>query len=324
MKLHKVAWSLLRIFSLLFIIICSAWIALAQPSFRKSPSSQQMVSADKLESHVKKLSVDFHPRNYQEHDNLNRTAEYIFNHFKKADAEARYQGFSVGVDHYKNVVGTFNSEAAETLIIGAHYDSCADTPGADDNASGVAGLIELAYLLGKMKPNYEIELVAYTLEEPPFFDTLSMGSYHHALKSVSNKKTVKGVIVLEMIGYFSDKAGSQTFPAKFLNLMYPNRGNFIAVVSQWEDRPFTKRVKTGMKGTTPLPVYSLNAPPVIPGIDFSDHRNYWKFGIPAVMITDTSFYRNQHYHELTDTYDTLNYEKMGQVASAVHSLIQDL
>ena len=245
--------------------VCVWW--LTQPTCTRVQATEPLAGEmpEKLRAHVEALSIEFHPRNFQELENLDRTASYIKEHFAQAGARTYYQGFAVGSATYRNVVGVFNEGAGEKLIIGAHYDSCEDTPGADDNASGVAGLIELGYLLGQQCPEYEIELVGYTLEEPPFFRTNMMGSYHHALKVAKSKQQVSKV-----------------------------------------------------------PVYSLHAPAKLPGIDFSDHRNYWPHGFNAVMVTDTAFFRNKNYHTLNDTSDTLDYDKMAEVVTAVYASLEGL
>ena len=160
----------------------------------------------------------------------------------------------------------------------------------------MAALIELAHCLGQDSLSCDVELVAYVLEEPPFFGSQQMGSVVHAKQLATEKATVAGVIVLEMVGYFNDESGSQSYPSILLRLMYPGRGNFIGVVGPWNQGDWIKCIKTGMKGTTDLPVYSIRAPRSIPGMDFSDHRNYWPYGINAVMITDTAFFRNRAYH----------------------------
>lgn len=209
-------------------------------------------------------------------------------------------------------------------MIGAHYDACGETPGADDNASGAAALIELGYLLGRIPPGREIELVAYVLEEPPFFRTAQMGSAVHAASISSEQDRIVGVIVLEMVGYFCDARGSQSYPSLLLKLIYPNRGNFIAVVGRWDQGQWVKRVKVGMKGTTDLHVYSIRAPSFVPGIDFSDHLNYWPLGFNALMITDTAFYRNKAYHEKGDTADRLDYDRMSKVVVAVFEAIKSM
>ena len=167
-----------------------------------------------------------------------------------------------------------------------------------------------------------MELVAYVLEEPPFFRTPLMGSAVHAASLATEKENIAGVIVLEMVGCFSDAKGSQSFPSPLLKLFYPSRGNFIAVIGRWDQGRWVKRVKSGMQGTTDLPVYSLRAPAAIPGVDFSDHINYWPLGLPAVMITDTAFYRNQAYHETGDTAERLDYARMSQVVVAVWGAVQ--
>ena len=135
-----------------------------------------------------------------------------------------------------------------------------------------------------------IEFVAYTLEEPPFFGTEDMGSAHHAKLLFDRKVRVRCMIALEMIGYFSNAPGSQLFPGPALKIFYPSKGNFIAIVGRLDQRKIVKKIKGLMKGATDLPVYSINAPLIVSGIDYSDHRNYWKYGYEAVMITDTAFY----------------------------------
>ena len=280
------------------------------------------VDAARLKVHVSILSKDLSPRNYKAIDNLNKCAYYIYDNFVKAGAVAERQEFEVNGRRYINVIGRFGQEKKKQLIIGAHYDAVTGTPGADYNASGVAGLIELTYLIGQGNLNKGVELVAYSLEEPPFFGTDMMGSATHAANL--GTRQIEGVIALEMIGCFNDRWGSQSYPMALMNLLYPNRGNFIAVVGRTGQTEFTKRVKAGMKGATDMPVYSMNAPEFIPGVDFSDHRNYWAHDLKAVMITDTAFYRNKEYHEAGDTADRLDYGRMAKVIVGVFEAIKKL
>ncbi|NPA58666.1 MAG: M28 family peptidase, partial [Aquificae bacterium] len=235
-----------------------------------------------------------------------------------------YQEFYADGNRYRNVIGVINPEGRETVVVGAHYDVAGDTPGADDNGSGVAGLLELARLLGKEKSKYRIELAGYTLEEPPFFGTKKMGSYIHAESLKRKNANLKVMLCLEMIGYFSEEKNSQSFPLPFMRLFYPDRGNFIGVVGKLGQRGITERVKNLMKKGGKIPVYSLNAPITLPGVDLSDHRNFWHFGYKAVMITDTAFYRNPNYHRRTDTVNTLNFEKMYQVIKGVKYTVLNL
>ena len=236
---------------------------------------------------------------------------------------AECQEFTVEGKKYVNVIGRFHKEKTKQIIIGAHYDAVQGTPGADDNASGVAALIELAYLIGKSDLDKGIELVAYSLEEPPFFGTDMMGSVFHAAR-IEHSRQIDGVIVLEMIGYYDERWRSQSYPMALLNILYPNRGNYIGIVGRTDQREFTKRVKMGMKGATDIPVYSINAPEFIPGVDFSDHRNYWARGFNALMITDTAFYRNKAYHKADDTAERLDYYRMSKVVVSIFEAIKKL
>ena len=225
---------------------------------------------------------------------------------------------------YQNVIGFFGNPTGERIVIGAQYDARSKTPGADDNASGIAGLIELAYLIGRQDLRTGIELVAYSLEEPPFFGTEDMGSAHHARRLHEQKVAVKCMIALEMIGYFSSEPGSQSYPMPILKIFYPSKGDFIAIIGRLDQRGIVKKIKNFMQGTTDMPVYSVNAPTFVSGIDFSDHRNYWKYDYEAVMITDTAFYRNPHYHKPGDIAESLNYELMGKIVIQVFEAVKGL
>ncbi|WP_372367662.1 M28 family peptidase [Candidatus Uabimicrobium sp. HlEnr_7] len=297
------------------------WFLLTQPTFSQNSKSNKTVDSEKLQKHVVMLSETFHPRNEVAIENLNKCADYIHDHFTKAGAsEVGFQEYKSGRRVYKNVTAIFGKKSNNRIVIGAHYDSCGMTPGADDNASGVAGLIELAYLLQKYPLERTVELVGYTLEEPPNFRTKWMGSYVHAKASHDAGIKIDLMISLEMIGYFTDEK-KQSYPFPLLKLFYPNQGNFVAIVSHLADISVTRKLKVGMNGATDMPVYSINAPAALQGIDFSDHHNYWKFNTPALMVTDTAFMRNFEYHKPGDTADRLNYDKMGQVVIAVYEAI---
>jgi len=214
---------------------------------------------------------------------------------------------------YRNVIARFGPERGSMLVIGAHYDAFCETgdlPAADDNASGTAGLLELARLLGHHPPRVPLVLVAFSTEEPPFFGSDQMGSAVHA-ESLANQN-VAGMICLEMIGYYSE---GQTWPNWVFELLYPSRGNFIAVGGGWKDRHLVRHVKRAMSGAGGIPVHSFTGPRET--LDGSDQRNYWNRGIPAVLVTDTAFLRNPHYHTRNDTFDTLDYVKMARVVDGV-------
>jgi hypothetical protein len=306
-----------RILFAVALIVTVLGYLMAQPTFRRNQPSAVAVGAERLRLHVTMLSETFHPRDWKHEATLNRCADYIGAHFKSAGAVVQIQPVPAQGRQYRNVIARFGVGQDSKLVVGAHYDAHEGTPGADDNASGVAALIELAYLLGRHPPNREIELVAYVLEEPPFFRTPLMGSAVHAASIAAEKEKIVGVIVLEMVGSFSATRGSQSYPSPLLHLIYPGKGDFIAVVGRWDQGQWVRKVKVGMKGTTDLPVYSIRAPVAVPGIDFSDHLNYWPLGLNALMITDTAFYRNKAYHQQGDTADSLDYERMAKVVVAV-------
>ncbi len=292
-----------------------------QPFVHPISSTPPDVAPEELQAHVRRLSVDLHPRRFDRVDQLDLAAAYIQEQLGASGGRVSLQRVQVGGREYKNVLASYGPQTGPVLVIGAHYDSHGATPGADDNASGVAGLLELGKLLGRHPPPRAVELVAYTLEEPPYFRTEHMGSAWHASALRASGRQVQLMLSLEMIGYFSDAAGSQLYPFKPMSLLYPQRGNFIAVVSRFGDFRITRRVKAIMSGASTLPVHSINAPPVVPGIDFSDHLNYWSRGYPALMLTDTAFMRNPHYHQTTDTHEKLDYARMAKVVQGIYALV---
>ncbi len=315
------------IMGLIFGGLLALWLILAQPTpFRSKPSDTQ-VSAARLEGHVRTLSEDFIPRDASHIGNTKRTADYIERQFHSLGAgTVSDQWYSIGQRRYRNVsllLGS-NDPAIPRIIVGAHYDAYGHDPGADDNASGVAGMIELARLFAADPIETPIEFVGYPNEEPPYFATHDMGSSRHAVAMKKEGRNCRYMIALEMIGYFDDRRGTQDYPLGLLHLYYPSRGNYITVVGNLQERSLIRRFKQGMRGTTPLPVHSISGPAAIPGLDFSDHRNYWREGYPAIMITDTAFYRNKHYHTPEDTADRLDFSRMAMVVVGVYEAIRKL
>jgi Peptidase family M28 len=298
------------------------YVATTQPLVRPRPAKVPTVSPERLESHVRMLSVTLHPRSVDNPTRLEAAADYVHKEFAASGARVSDQWFEDQGKRFRNVIAGFGPAEGPLLVIGAHYDSFASTPGADDNASGVAGLIELAQLLGRHPPLRPVELVAYSTEEPPHFRNKSMGSVQHARSLKAAGRDVSLMLALEMIGWFSDAPGSQTFPLPGMDLIYPDRGNFIAIVGRFIDWSHTRKVKAVMSGASDLPALSINTLITIPGIDFSDHRSYWSEGFHALMITDTAFYRNPHYHQPGDTHDTLDYRRMAQAVQGIFAVVQ--
>lgn len=304
---------------LLAAVLIAAWAVLTQPFVRPRPIVPPAVDAQRLEAHVRMLSETLHPRSADHPEKLDAAASYIATQLKSVGAAPVDQPYDVDGRTYRNIVARFGPAEGALMVIGAHYDSHGHslTPGADDNASGVAGLIELARLLAASPPPRPVELVAYTLEEPPHFRQASMGSARHARSLKAAGRDVECMISLEMIGTFSDAAGSQRYPLPGLGLIYPERGDFIAIVGRLQDTAATRRLKAAMRGASDLPVHSINATAAIPGVDFSDHLNYWAEGMTALMVTDTAFQRNLHYHQAGDTAEKLDYRRMAQVVQGV-------
>jgi Zn-dependent M28 family amino/carboxypeptidase len=301
------------IFSVLLTISCHS---------TKIPSNKSDI--ERVRNDLTQVTKTGNFRYYLNPDALNYTADYIYSELAKACDTVYYQEFKVNNITYKNVVASIGTDKKERIVIGAHYDVCGKQEGADDNASGLVGILELARLLSKEKLDYRVDFVAYSLEEPPFFGTKDMGSYVHAKSLHDQNIDIKGMICLEMIGYFSDEPNSQKYPLGILRLFYGNKGNFITVVQNFNKSGFGKQVKELMTNQKLLPTKSFIGPASLGGTDFSDHRNYWEFGYNAVMITNTSFYRNPNYHQTSDKIETLDLNRMCMVIDEVCNCVINL
>ncbi|OON67422.1 M28 family peptidase [Hymenobacter sp. CRA2] len=272
---------------------------------------------DRLYADVQFLTELQPARNYRNLTSLNQAADYIKAEFSKLGCRVTEQAFTVDGRRYRNIIACFGPAEGERVVVGAHYDVCGDTPGADDNASAVAGLLETARLLHAQAPQLRrpVELVAYPNEEPPFFATDDMGSFVHAQALHEAKVPVRAMLCYEMIGYFRDEPGSQRFPNEALASLFPNVGNFIVVVGRAGEEDFTRRVQQLMQDSAAIDVQRINLPDSLALARLSDHRNYWRFGFPALMINDTSFLRNPNYHLESDTIDTLDFRRMAEVVN---------
>lgn len=276
---------------------------------------------------VNYLAESIGQRSFIDVSELNLAAQYIDERLISSGCATQKQLFNYRGNTYCNIIGEVKGTEKiekDVLIIGAHYDTVIGTPGADDNASGIACLLELARLAVLDPPKRTIRFVAFCLEEPPVYMTKNMGSYVYAKSLSDGKVDVYGMIALEMLGYFSEQKSSQYYPNHLFKFFYPDKGNFIAFVGNIASLWFTRRVKSNFMSASEFPVESLNSVSIIPGVDFSDHRNFWKFGYPAFMITDTGFYRNPNYHAPGDTPSTLNYEIMAELVRGLHNALKIL
>jgi Zn-dependent M28 family amino/carboxypeptidase len=274
---------------------------------------------------VTKLSREIGVRTYQDFDRLTKTVQYISGEFTAFGYPVSHQSFKFAGNTYQNVIAELKGRRfpEKVLVVGAHYDTVRTTSGADDNASGVAGLLGLAKLLAGKPLDKTVRFVAFALEEPPVYRTKNMGSYHYAASLKKGREQVTGMVCLEMIGFFSDRPGSQHYPIPFMNLKFPKTGNYIAMVGNRKSKAFTMKIADSFRKATDLPLITLNAPAIVVGIDFSDHWSFGKFGYPAFMVTDTAFYRNPNYHSPSDLPDTLDYNRMAKVVEGLMAAVEE-
>ncbi len=279
---------------------------------------------NRLKKHVVELSHEIGDRSIFQYNNLTAAADYITEEFEKLDLKVSFQTYLLSGKKTKNIIAqkTGKEKPDEIIIVGAHYDTCFN-PGANDNASGVAGLIELARLLGGQKNARTIKFIAFANEEPPFFKTQNMGSFVYAQKAKKENKKIKATLILEMIGYYSDKIFSQRYPP-ILGLFFPNRANFIAVVGNFDNKKLVDKVALSFAEGSDFPIEPIALFNFIPGVDFSDHWSFWQHDFPAVMITDTAFYRYKHYHQTSDTYEKLDYQKMAATVEGLKNVLSNL
>jgi len=270
-----------------------------------------------IKSYLTSLTKTPASRSEDNAEQLDRTAEFIRSVFARYSDSVSMQEYTANGKTYRNVICSFGTANAERIIVGAHYDVCGQQQGADDNASGVTGLLELARLLKGQTLNYRIDLVAYSLEEPPYFRTKFMGSYVHARSLSDHKTKVFGMISLEMIGYFKDEQQSQEYPLNILSLKYGSRGNYITLVKGFTAGRFARKFSAAYIAQHTIRTEKFTAPFALFGVAFSDDLNYRKAGYSSLMLTDTAFNRNKNYHEKSDTMETLDIARMAKVIDGV-------
>ena len=285
-------------------------------------SKRERIVAGRLGVHVRRLAGELGERNLG-HPEAYRLAEgYIAEQLEAIGYTVERQEVPTAGTAFNNLAVRIRGAAAakEWVVIGAHYDSFLGSPGADDNASGVAVLIELAAMFVHGKPDCSLRFVFFTNEEPPFFRSERMGSFADARRMRTEGETIRAMLSLEMLGFYSDRPGSQHYPPP-LSFFYPDRGDFVAFVSSSANRSVVTKATRLFRDSTRFPSEGLAAPTWIRGVDFSDHWAFWQHGYPAVMVTDTSSLRNSNYHRTTDTPDTLDYERMARVTVGLEAVI---
>jgi Zn-dependent M28 family amino/carboxypeptidase len=274
---------------------------------------------DALRKHVEVLTVDIGPRTPLVRDSLDRAEHYIRTVFEEAGLEVAEQVYTYRGQRVANLIATLpgRSPASDYYVIGAHYDTVPSTPGADDNASAVAVMLEVARSLSQNPELPPVRFVAFTLEEPPAHLTGNQGSRVFVRECKRTGDRIAAAVILEMVGYTCPR---QAYPFVLRWAGYPEHGEFIGIVGDWRSRRFGRAVLEGFRQNPLLPVESLFVPFkgwVLPATRLSDHASFWDAGIPALMVTDTAFFRNPNYHLPSDTADTLDFGFMGQLVKSL-------
>jgi len=288
-------------------------------------TDEQRALEQELRSHVQTLAGQIGERNVFHHDRLVMAADYIRTTLAGAGHEVRRQTYEVGGKICENIEAEVRGSrrSDDIIVIGAHYDSVQGSPGANDNASGVAAILALARAFASTAPACTLRFVAFTNEEPPLFQTEHMGSRVYAKRSRERREKIVLMLSLETIGYYSDEPGSQhlLFP---LNLIYPSTGNFIAFVSNVENGFLVQQLVGSFRQQAQFPSEGGALWDLIPGVGWSDHWAFWKEGFPAVMVTDTAPFRYPAYHSHADRPELVQYERMARVVSGLRAVIAEM
>lgn len=308
--------TLLHVFlSMIFL----AWTAVAGWAADEAAITAQ------LRVDVAALATEIGPRAILVGQSLALAEKYITTELTRAGWQVKREVYKVKGIECANLVaekiGTL--KPVEIVVIGAHYDTVPITPGADDNASGVAVLLALARELSEAKPEYTLRLVAFANEEPIYFQTAFMGSRVYARACKVRREKIVAMVSLECLGYFKEKKNSQKYPPP-LDRQYPSTGNFVAVVGNPPSKALVKMVTYALKTSQTIPCESIAMPDSIQGIGWSDHWSFWQEGYPAVMLTDTALNRNPNYHKRSDLPATLNFAKMTAATRGIFAVAHDL
>ncbi|HEX9216342.1 MAG TPA: M20/M25/M40 family metallo-hydrolase [Gemmatimonadales bacterium] len=307
---------------LLFLVIWLFTVRMPGPAFAGplpplTPNQEEMRT--QLRRHVATLAHDIGVRSDKAYANVQRAERYIRTELLRIGYHVESQEFFAGGRLYHNLEAMLpgmTGYAHQVVVLGAHYDTAEDAPGADDNASGVAGVLELARVFAGNSQRRTVRFVFFPNEEPPSFPTADMGSRHYASAARARNDQIVAMLSIESIGYYDTEKGSQRYPFP-LNLAYPDVGDFIGFVSNLRSRALLHRAISAFRAHATLPTQGAAAPAWVPGVWWSDHWSFWREGYRAIMITDTAPYRNPFYHTPQDTPDKLDYDRMARV---VHGL----
>lgn len=282
-------------------------------------------SGQRLREHVETLAVEIGERTVYRPGSLEAAADYIEERFRGTGLPVTRQEFAAAGRRVHNIVATRSGTepGIRGLVIGAHYDSVVGSPGANDNATGVAALLELARSLAERSVRRTVSLVAFVNEEPPFFRTPLMGSRVYARSLSAARTRLTGMISLETIGYFDSRAGSQRYPPPF-RAFYPDRGEFIGIVANLRSTALARRCAAAFRRHSTFPLEWVAAPGWVPGLGWSDHWSFWRHGYPGVMVTDTAPFRYPWYHTAGDTPDKICFPEFTGVVAGLRAMTLDL
>lgn len=277
-----------------------------------------------LAADVQALAGEIGERNMSRYPKLLAAADFIEASFTRAGLTARRESYELRGRACHNLEVDIRGTRPGIVLVGAHYDSVLGSPGANDNATGVAAVLALARRFAGKPAGQTLRFVAFVNEEPPYFQTAEMGSLVYAKRCKERGDRITAMISLETIGCFSDAPKSQNYPVAGLSFFYPTVGNFIGFASDTSSRALLRNVVSSFKKTRKLPCEGASLPSVVPGIGWSDQWSFWQCGYPAIMVTDTAPFRYPHYHEPTDMPDKLDYDRFALVVSGMESVIAEL
>lgn len=275
-----------------------------------------------LRDHVVTLASSIGERNVWRFPALQRAAEYIEEQFRAWGYSPSRQTYEVSRLPISNIEATLHGTSSpdEIIVLGAHYDTVSSCPGANDNATGIAAMLELARRFAGRAQDRTIRFVAFVNEEPPFFQTTQMGSAVYANASRVRGDRIVGMLSLETMGYYSNERGSQRYPAEQMRGLYPETGDFIGFVSNEESRELLETAARAFTGRASTPLQAAALPAALPGTGWSDHWSFWQAGYPALMVTDTAPWRYPWYHTAEDTPDKIDFEKLADVVNGLEAV----
>lgn len=323
-------WVAIQLVVFVTLFLAASFYVTSMPGRSYSGPIAQLSDSDlevreRLRKHVSTLAGRIGERNVKHYDSLKASLEYIEDSLKAEGFQIAEQKYSAGGKEVKNIeteiLGTERPE--EIVIIGAHYDSVSGSPGANDNASGVAALLELARNLKAIRPLRTLRFVSFVNEEPPYFQTEEMGSRVYSRRSHERGENIVAMLSLETMGYYSDTENSQLYPFPF-SLFYPSRGNFIGFVGNTSSRALVRRAIKNFREDAAFPSQGVAAPAWLTGVGWSDQWSFWKDDYPALMITDTAVFRYPHYHRMSDVPDKIDYDRLARVTSGISLVVRDL